>query len=241
MDSMVEQRLKKSYSIAPGHMQSRVSVAGSGGGGESYSISGDQRIQVTQRASSQTRSVFESDNQSGYGTRIASQSSRSRLQTLSAHQPLVLNVRSRPPISTGNIRRLGKAIEGEEEHKSDKTQSGIGTSSAGVGVGVSIGYITDNHRLTKKMKIKAHIALDTFVAASGFTQSNLSNYQGISDKNKSGVVYNGVDEYADTYQEVSNSLIPIVTEVKSNQDTRISQDDKNVRFILKYFQVKSSI
>jgi hypothetical protein len=110
--------------------------------------------------------------------------SRSRSYVVGT-QPASLKVIPKLPVSSGSIRRLGKDDDKGGDVAVEKTIQGQ----------------------RPVIKVKVHIALDTFVAAAGL-QAPISNRH--KGQKASGIVFKsgGVE---DTYQEVSKSLIPVVS------------------------------
>ena len=102
---------------------------------------------------------------------------------------VALKIAPNLPVSSGTIRKLGK----DEDQMGDK-----GVDKVSENLPPSQGHTT---------KVKVHIALDTFVAAAGLL-APLSRQKG--QKKASGIVFKQ-DGVEDTYQEVSKSLIPVVT------------------------------
>jgi hypothetical protein len=86
------------------------------------------------------------------------------------------------PVSAGVIRRLGRSLE-DEESKGENPK-----------------VLEDSKTIT--VKVKVHIALDTFISATGLSAGQRGEESGITSTGE------GLE---DTYQEVSKSLIPIVT------------------------------
>ena len=147
--------------------------------------------------------------------------SRSRSYTVSTQQS-PFKISPNLPVSSGQIRKLGRDQKKQVEHKekinikSDYSENHDNLSRTGTVTGTSIRTRMTERRPTtfiKKgeevrcntIKVQVHIALDTFIAASGL--QNKSN-RGRKQNKNSGIVFkkNGVE---DSYREISKSLIPV--------------------------------